>query len=123
MSGSVSIERRDGVLLATLSNPPHGLMDIAIVDGLEKLVGRAGAADVRGVVLTGGHATRFIAHYDVRELLDGANAGPALSPGVARTALRAAGLLRRTPRAGSRSSASVQSSAAWRPAPPCGWRR
>ena len=99
MSGTVSVEQRDGVLLATISNPPHALMDVAIVDALNQLVARAAGADVKGVVLTGAHATRFIAHYDVRELLDGANAGPAVSPGAARAALRVAGLLRRVRRA------------------------
>jgi enoyl-CoA hydratase/carnithine racemase len=99
MSGTVSVEQRDGVLLATISNPPHALMDVAIVDALDQLVARAARADVKGVVLTGAHATRFIAHYDVRELLDGANAGPAVSPGAARAALRVAGLLRRVRRA------------------------
>src|SRR5947209_6435029 len=99
MSGTVSVEQRDGVLLATISNPPHALMDVAIVDALDQLVARAAGADVKGVVLTGAHATRFIAHYDVGELLDGANAGPAVSPGAARAALRVAGLLRRVRRA------------------------
>src|SRR5947209_7408386 len=99
MSGTVSVEQRDGVLLATISNPPHALMDVAIVDALDQLVARAAGADVKGVVLTGAHATRFIAHYEVRELLDGANAGPAVSPGAARAALRVAGLLRRVRRA------------------------
>jgi enoyl-CoA hydratase/carnithine racemase len=98
MSGAISVERRDGVLLATLSNPPHALMDVAIVDGLEGLLERAAAPDVKGVVLTGAHATRFVAHYDVGELLAGANSGPSVSPALARAALRAAGLLRRVPR-------------------------
>jgi len=105
MSGTISVEQRDGVLLATISNPPHALMDVAIVDALDQLVARAAGADVKGVVLTGAHATRFIAHYDVRELLDGANAGPAVSPGAARAALRrrvrrAEAALARTPAAG-----------------------
>jgi len=36
--GEVRVEQRGQVLLATLDNPPHGLMDAAMVDGLEKLV-------------------------------------------------------------------------------------
>src|SRR2546421_9842847 len=91
MSGTVSVEQRDGVLLATISNPPHALMDVAIVDALDQLVARAAGADGKGVVLTGAHATRFIAHYDVGELLDGADAGPAVSPGAARAAPPVAG--------------------------------
>ena len=39
--GEVRVEQRDRVLLATLVNPPHGLMDAGIVDGLASLVERA----------------------------------------------------------------------------------
>jgi enoyl-CoA hydratase/carnithine racemase len=71
--GEVRVEQRGRVLLATLGDPPHGLMDAAIVDGLHSLVGRAEADLGAGaVVLTGAHPERFIAHYEVRELVDGA---------------------------------------------------
>jgi enoyl-CoA hydratase len=92
MPGSVNVEQRGRVLLATLDNPPHALMDTAMVDGLEALaerVARDGSVD--GVVLTGAHPDRFVAHYDVGELLAGAQAGPHVAPGVARTP--AAGLV------------------------------
>ena len=40
--GEVRIEPGgDRVLLATIDNPPHGLMDNGVVDGLERLVERA----------------------------------------------------------------------------------
>jgi enoyl-CoA hydratase len=94
--GEVRVEQRGRVLLATLANPPHGLMDAAIVDGLDSVVERAesdpGAA---AVVLTGAHPERFVAHYDVRELLEGARAGPAVSRTVAKGSLRVTGALRR----------------------------
>jgi enoyl-CoA hydratase len=98
--GEVLVEQRGLVLLATLANPPHGLMDTGIVDGLESLVLRA-ASDpgVGAVVLTGKHPERFIAHYEVRELLEGARRGPSVSRRVASGALRAAGALRRVPAA------------------------
>ena len=94
----VRVEQRGNVLLATLENPPHGLMDTAMVDGLERLVARAESDDaVGGVVLTGAHPERFVAHYDVRELLDGARNSPPVSRGVAQASLRAVGALRRLP--------------------------
>ena len=39
--GEVRTEQRGRVVLARLVNPPHGLMDAGIVDGLESLVDRA----------------------------------------------------------------------------------
>ena len=98
--GEVRVEQRGRVLLATLANPPHALMDAAIVDGLESLVQRAESDKGLGaVVLTGAHRERFIAHYDVRELLEGARSGPSVSAPVAKGSLRVAGALRRFPAA------------------------
>ena len=98
--GEVRIEQRGRVLLATLVNPPHGLMSAGIVDGLESLVARAATdSGVGAVVLTGEHPERFIAHYDVRELLDGARSGPSVGPRVAKGSLRLTGALRRVPAA------------------------
>ncbi len=96
--GEVRVEQRGRVLIATLDNPPHALMDAAIVDGLEKLVDRADSdASVGAVVLTGSHPERFIAHYDVSELLAGARSSPSVGPRTALTSLRAVGALRRVP--------------------------
>jgi hypothetical protein len=40
--GEVRIEERGGgVLRAVIANPPHGLKDAGVVDGLEALVARA----------------------------------------------------------------------------------
>jgi enoyl-CoA hydratase/carnithine racemase len=98
--GEVRVEQRGRVLIATLANPPHALMDAAIVDALDSLVERADSdADVGAVVLTGAHPERFIAHYDVRELLDGARTNPSVSPRVAKSSLRLTGALRRVPAA------------------------
>lgn len=84
------------MLVITLVNPPHGLMDAGVVKGLESVVARAESDEnVGAVVVTGAHAERFIAHYDVGELLAGARAGPSLTPGLALAAVRAVGLLRR----------------------------
>jgi enoyl-CoA hydratase len=97
--GEVRLEERGGgVVVATLSNPPHGLMDFGIVDGLEALVARAETDEaLTGIVLTGAHPKRFVAHFDVGELLAAARASPSVGPGAARASLRAVGGLRRLP--------------------------
>jgi enoyl-CoA hydratase len=98
--GEVRVEQRGRVVLATLVNPPHGLMDAGIVNGLESLVDRAESdSGVGAVVLTGEHPERFIAHYEVRELLDGARSGPSVGARVAKGSLWVTGALRRVPAA------------------------
>lgn len=97
--GEVRVEQRGRVLLSTLVNPPHGLMDAGIVAGLDSLVDRASEPGIGAVVLTGGHPQRFIAHYDVRELLDAARSGPSVGLRAAKGALRVTGALRRVPAA------------------------
>jgi enoyl-CoA hydratase/carnithine racemase len=73
-------------------------MDAETVDGLDALATRAERdASVRGVVLTGSHPERFVAHYDVRELLAGASASPALGRAAATASVRTVGALRRVP--------------------------
>ncbi len=94
--GRIEVEARGGTLIAKLVNPPHALMDIGIVDALEALVHRASSEDgIGAVVLTGAHPDRFIAHYDVGELLAGAEAGPSVTPRMARASVRVVGALRR----------------------------
>ncbi len=97
--GEVSIEEREeGVVVATISNPPHALMDDAIVEDLERLAIRAQEdPGLKGVVLTGAHPERFVAHYDVGELLEAANASPHVSARTALNALRAVKGVRRVP--------------------------
>jgi enoyl-CoA hydratase/carnithine racemase len=98
MPGTITVEQRGRVLVATLANPPHGLMDRAMVEALAGVVARAEEdQEVGGVVLTGAHPERFVAHYDVAELLAGAEASPAVSPGALKVSLRAVGGLRRVP--------------------------
>src|SRR3954471_19081924 len=98
--GEVRIEQRGRVLVATMDNPPHGLMDTGIVEGLEAVVERATTDDgVGAVVLTGARPDRFVAHYDVAELLEGARNSPAVSPRAAAGSLRTVAAVRRVPRA------------------------
>jgi enoyl-CoA hydratase/carnithine racemase len=96
--GTIATEQRDRVLVAVLDNPPHGLFDRTLVDALEGLVARASADDAIGaVVLTGAHPERFLAHYDVGELLAGAQGSPAVGRRAAAATVRAAPALRRVP--------------------------
>jgi enoyl-CoA hydratase/carnithine racemase len=94
--GDVRVEQRGRVLVATLENPPHGLMDTGIVAGLTALVERADVDQgVGAVVLTGAHPERFVAHYDVGELLVAARNGPSVGRRAAKASLRVVGALRR----------------------------
>jgi enoyl-CoA hydratase/carnithine racemase len=94
--GRIDVQQRGRTVLAKLDNPPHGLMDVGIVDDLSSLVQRVSSDDeVGAVVLTGAHPERFIAHYDVTELLGAAQAGPSVKPRVAHASLRVVGGLRR----------------------------
>src|SRR3954447_25971025 len=98
--GEVRTEQRGRVLVATLDNPPHALMDASIVEGLRAVVERSTADDgVGAVVLTGARTDRFVAHYDVAELLEGARNSPAVSPRAAAGSLRTVAAVRRVPRA------------------------
>ena len=98
--GAIRTEQRDRVLLATIDNPPHGLMDTGVVEALAGVVDRVDAdAGIGAVVLTGAHPERFVAHYDVQELLEGARGGPSVGRRGAAATLRAVGALRRVPRA------------------------
>jgi enoyl-CoA hydratase/carnithine racemase len=86
------------VLVATIDNPPLALMTDEIVVELEALSRRAESdPEVRGVVLTGAHPERFVAHYEVRELLAGARASPPVNARPARGLLSAVAALRRVP--------------------------
>lgn len=98
MPGSVTVEQRGNVLLATLHNPPHALMDQAMVTELGRLAERADTdPSVGGVVLTGGDPDAFVAHFDVRLILGGAKGSPRLSPTALNAALKTVGAARRMP--------------------------
>lgn len=98
--GEVRTDQRGRVLVATLDNPPHALMDAVMVDLLERIVERTESDDsVGAVILTGAHPERFLAHYDVGELLEGARTSPSVSRRQAHLSLRAVGALRRVPAA------------------------
>ena len=82
-TGGIAVEKRDNVLVATISNPPLALMDLTIVAEIGRLADRASRdASVGAVVLTGAHPDRFVAHYDVAELLANARSSPRVRPRV-----------------------------------------
>ena len=59
----------DGVVIATMINPPKNFMNAPMVEELHKLVDAIADDDaVRVLVLTGGVDGIFITHYDVGEL-------------------------------------------------------
>ena len=101
MTGTIQVEQRDNVLLATIANPPYALMDRDIVVELFKLAERADRdPDIGGVVLTGAHPTRFLAHFDVNLILDSAENSPRISAVAARRAMAALAAALKLPKAG-----------------------
>ena len=93
--GTINVEQRGAVLIGTFDNPPHGLIDRGSVEALERLVTRAEGDEIDAVVLTGSHPERFVAHYDVAELLAGASASPAVGARAVDVAQRTVSAARR----------------------------
>ena len=92
--------RREGrVVIATMDSPPHQLMTFALVDELEQLVTQVEQDEgIGAVVLHGAHPERFLAHFDVSELLaSGRASGMRLSHGQASLALHAVSAAARMP--------------------------
>jgi len=68
MSTFVSTERRDGVALVTIDNPPMNALSAALLDELEAEIDALDAdADVRAIVLRGGGERAFVAGADIKE--------------------------------------------------------
>jgi enoyl-CoA hydratase len=90
------------VVIATLDSPPHGLMNAELVAGFDALVGDVERdAGIGAVVVHGAHPERFLAHYDVGELLELAKAaGLKVSQRQADIALRAVRAVARVPGSG-----------------------
>src|SRR3954469_4010845 len=65
-----SIERRDGIAIATFTRPPRNLMSMAAMGELEALAGSVAADDTVHVLgLTGGVPGYFVAHADLDDLM------------------------------------------------------
>jgi enoyl-CoA hydratase len=88
MYRTIKTQQTGRVLLAQLSNPPHAFMNEAMVLDLEALVDRADRdPGIGAVVLTGDQPGRFIAHFDISEILQKARSYPAITEGQAKLAL------------------------------------
>ncbi|KAA1420938.1 enoyl-CoA hydratase/isomerase family protein [Nocardioides humilatus] len=91
MARQITTEQAGRVVVARLDNPPHALMTAQMVAELDDLVSSVDKDDsVGAVVLTGAHPDRFLAHYDVGELLASAKASPSLTKAQAGVALKVA---------------------------------
>ncbi len=99
----VQIERAGRVMTVRLVNPPHNFMNRPMVEALTAAVDDLERDDSTGaVIITGGVEGRFITHYDVAEILAGAEELNAqVGAGVAGAALAAAAGLNRIPGVGS----------------------
>ena len=98
MGEQVRTERDGRVLFATLDNPPHALMTRTMVEELDALVAEAESdSGIGAVVITGVHPQRFLAHYDVAELLELSRGAPSVSPRQAGASVRAVGALEHLP--------------------------
>src|SRR5438046_3023567 len=94
----VRTEREGRVLTVTLDNPPRNFMNGRMVAELDDLTRELEAdSSIGAVVLTGAADGIFIMHYDVAEIVAGAEASPSVSPGLVGGALRAVGAVSRVP--------------------------
>ncbi|MGH2963286.1 MAG: enoyl-CoA hydratase/isomerase family protein [Solirubrobacterales bacterium] len=112
MPETITTDRDGRVLTIRIQNPPHNFMNRAMVGELDELTrSLEGDRSIGAVVITGGVEGRFITHYDVEEILTGAEGvGMEVSSAVAGVSLRAAQsvskvrrgrtALKRTPAAG-----------------------
>ena len=89
----VQIERSGRVMTVRLVNPPHNFMNREMVLGLEQVItGLERDDSIGAVIVTGGDEGKFITHYDVAEILAGAEGlGQEVGPRLAGATLAAAG--------------------------------
>ena len=95
---TVTTERQGRVMTVTLHSPPRNFQNRHLMLELDELT-RAIEHDrsIGAVVITGGHPRSFITHYDVAEILAGAEVTPDLPPAVFGATLRAVGAIARLP--------------------------
>jgi enoyl-CoA hydratase len=98
----VRVERDGRVMTIRLFNPPHNFMTREMVLGLDRVVGELESdPSIGAAIITGGVEGKFITHYDVAEILSGAERlGQEVGPRLAAAALSATGGLDRIPRVG-----------------------
>ena len=82
MNALVRLEKRDGVAVVTIDNPPVYALSPGVSDGLEAAIAQAnGNAEVRAIVVIGAGRT-FIAGADIKELEFAAWGQPAKLPAL-----------------------------------------
>lgn len=85
-------------MTVTLTNPPRNFLNRQMVLELDELTRKLERdRSVGAIVITGGHPQSFITHYDVAEILAGAEATPDLPAAVVDGAFRAVGAVARLP--------------------------
>jgi enoyl-CoA hydratase/carnithine racemase len=95
---AVHVEQEGRVATLTIDNPPRQLQDrelnsklYAVLKQLER------DRSVGAIVVTGAHPRSFVTHYDVTEILAGAQVTPDLPPSAFAAALRIAAAIDRLP--------------------------
>jgi enoyl-CoA hydratase/carnithine racemase len=74
-------EHQGRVLTVTIDNPPRQFQDRRLTLAFDELLKRVERdASIGAVVITGAHPRSFLTHYDVAEILGGAEITPDLSP-------------------------------------------
>ena len=96
---SLMEEREGRVLVVKLDNAPSHLIDRGVIAGLTEIVRRMeGDRTLGALVLTGAEPGRFLTHYDIDEILEGAEGVTVpLAPRPAAAAGRAVGAAARVP--------------------------
>ncbi len=104
MKGKIQTEREGRVLTVRVLNPPQNFIDAEIVAGLRELVANLeDDGSIGAVVITGGVEGKFVTHYDIDEILEGAEGlGLQVGPRLARASLALGAVLDRIPGLGSR---------------------
>jgi enoyl-CoA hydratase len=99
MASTFETERSGRVLTVRFDNPPHNFMDRVMVAELDQLLDSLDDdRSIGSVVLTGKPDDQFITHYDVEEILAGAEGvGRAMPAAVAGASLQTVGNLARVP--------------------------
>jgi enoyl-CoA hydratase len=94
----VRTERDGRVVTLTLDNPPRNFIDAGLVAELDETLRQLESdRSVGAIVITSGHPTSFITHYDVTEMLKGAEETPDLPPAFFGPMIRLVGAIARLP--------------------------